>query len=189
MGTQVGDVSSSLYSIGTDFRLVPNVYGHSSGLAEFVITPAGGVSATPRYLSNRNIAVNRLTFAHNGATLGTFYFPGGQQHLYFHTDACLVDATPPPCPALTAVQAGATVQVSWTAVSDPESTVIRYVLYRDGLPLAETDADVLSYTDGFDASAPNVYQVRALNGAFVESASCPTAALSLLIFRDGFEGP
>lgn len=78
-------------------------------------------------------------------------------------------------------------QTSWSSVADAESGVIRYLLYRDGTPLAETDADVLAYVDGFDAGAPNVYQVRALNGAFVESASCATVALTPLIFRDGFE--
>lgn len=84
---------------------------------------------------------------------------------------------------------GGAVQASWNTVSDPESSVIRYLLYRDGDPLAEFDADVLSYADsGYEIGGPNSYQVRALNGAFVESAACPAQSVDVIsIFSNGFE--
>jgi hypothetical protein len=187
ISTGLGDNNSRLYAAGDDFRLIANFYGNHAGLHEITLTPAGATIGAPRFLSNRSSGIGAVATAFNGVTLGTHYFPSNLSHLYFHTDACLVDPSPPPCPALTTSFAAGAVQAGWSAVSDPESGVIRYVLYRDGLPLAETDADVLSFADGGYGLASS-YEVRALNGAFVESAGCAAQIANIdALFRDGFE--
>lgn len=187
ISTGFSDNNAKLYAVGDDFRLIANIYGNQAGMRESGLTPTGSPTGTPRFLSNRISGIGAVATAFNGATLGTFYFPSGLQHLYFHTDACLADATPPPCPALTTSFGNGAVQTSWSAVADPQSGILRYVLYRDGEPLAENDPDVLSYADGGFGLASS-YEVRALNGAFVESVGCAAQVADIdSVFRDGFE--
>ncbi|MCI0563351.1 MAG: fibronectin type III domain-containing protein, partial [Nitrososphaera sp.] len=90
----------------------------------------------------------------------------------------IVDDTPPSAPGSLSAQAvGQSVNLSWTASSDPESGVSSYRVYRDTVSgtaktlLATVSGTTLSYTDS--ATAPNTtyyYDVSAVNGKGLESA-------------------
>ena len=89
------------------------------------------------------------------------------------------DATAPPCPALTVGSFGNLVRLDWNPVTDPESGIFRFDVYRDGLPLARTLAATTQFDDaGYGIGATHSYQVRALNGAWNESDACPAVAYS-----------
>lgn len=189
VASQLSDLQARLYVAGANFRIVTNGGGFGSGLREVEVTPAGQLVGSPRFVSNRPSAVGSAAVASNGATQGLFYFPSDSAGLHFHTNACLADATPPPCPALAARVFDGAVEATWAPVADPESGVIRYHLYRDGTMLAELDADVAIHRDrGFERGASHVYSLRALNGAFRDSTGCPSLALDTdAIFADGYE--
>ncbi|HVF35205.1 MAG TPA: hypothetical protein VND91_07760 [Candidatus Saccharimonadia bacterium] len=183
------DTQARIYPVGASFRVLANGGGFGSGLREVDVTPLGVVLPGARFVSNRPSAIGPAAVAHNGATTGIFSFPSDTQHLHFHTEACLADASPPPCPVLTAQLANGEIQTSWGAVSDAESSVIRYHLYRDSEQLAEVDADQLAFTDrGWERGATHAYELRALNGAFRESAACAVVQVGTdAIFANGYE--
>jgi len=71
------------------------------------------------------------------------------------------------------------VQLTWGAVADSESGIWRYDVYRDGAMIAEQFPATTSHADGgFTPGTTHLYQVRAMNGAFQESESCPTVSFS-----------
>ncbi len=114
--------------------------------------------------------------AWNGVTLG--YVFGVDANMHFQTGACVTeDATPPPCPDLTVASFDQLVRLSWPAVSDPESGVFRYYVYRDGLPLGWTTATHFD-DPGYGIGATHLYEARALDGAWMESAGCPAVSFS-----------
>jgi fibronectin type 3 domain-containing protein len=82
------------------------------------------------------------------------------------------DSTPPGSSTLTASVTGQSVNLSWTAASDPESGVGRYRIYR-GIS-GGTGKTLLSETTGVthtDNGAPNTtyyYDLAAVNGAGIE---------------------
>lgn len=185
----LSDGTARLYAVGANFRVMSNGGGFGSGLREVDVTPLGEVLPGARFVSNRPSAIGPAAVAHNGATTGIFSFPSDTQHLHFHTNACLADSTPPPCPALAVQLANGEVQATWSAVSDAESSVIRYHLYRDGEQLAEVDADQLAFPDrGWERGVTHAYELRALNGAFRESAACAAVQIDTgAIFANGYE--
>ncbi|MDH3293603.1 MAG: S8 family serine peptidase, partial [Acidimicrobiia bacterium] len=80
------------------------------------------------------------------------------------------DSSGPPAPALTATTGGYPVDLTWGAVTDPESGILNYEIRRDTDPgtgeilLAEMDHSVLSYRDS--ATEPGttyVYRMLAVN--------------------------
>ncbi len=151
------------------------VHFHGSGaLREIQIAPDGTVLPGERFLANRGGVV---ATASNGTTLGLAW--SQLNRLYFETTACLDDPSPPPCPDLSATSANGDVQLSWDGVADPESGIWRYDLYRDGTMLAENFPTTTAFADrGFVVGATHVYELRAMNGAFRESAGCPALAFS-----------
>ncbi len=185
----LGDTQARLYAADSNFRVVSNGGGFGSGLREVEVTPAGQMVGNARFISNRPSAIGSAAVASNGATEGIFYVASDSPGLHFQTNACLADATPPPCPALTARIVDGAVEATWSAVADPESTVIRYHLYRDGTMLAELDANVAIHLDrGFERGGSHVYSLRALNGAFRDSVGCANVIVDTdMLFADGFE--
>jgi subtilisin family serine protease len=73
------------------------------------------------------------------------------------------DSTPPPAPTLSALPDGFTVDLVWVEASDPESGILSYRLWRDGLLLTEVDHATLSYRDRGDPNTTYSYEVSAVN--------------------------
>lgn len=190
LATGQRDLNAQLYSVGDRFRVVGNGFGSELALHEVELDDEGRPLTPRRPLAPRSSGIGPVALAHNGATTGWFYFPGGLQHLHLHTDACLADSTPPSCPPLRARSHSAAVELDWTAASDPESGILRYLLYRDGLRIGEFDADLSQGRDqGFNVEGHD-YQLRALNGSFMESVACPLLPVEpRRVFADGFEQP
>jgi len=89
------------------------------------------------------------------------------------------DTSPPTAP--TALQAKATgmstVQLTWSAASDPESGIASYVIYRDGNRVGQVDG--LSFTDGgLKPSSQYSYRVSAINGAKLEGPRSDPATVT-----------
>jgi fibronectin type 3 domain-containing protein len=80
------------------------------------------------------------------------------------------DATPPPTPSGVTASAVSTSQInlSWTAVEDPESGVTGYNVYRDGGFVAATANTTFADT-GLEPGTTYAYRVSAVNGAGLES--------------------
>ena len=94
---------------------------------------------------------------------------GPQSDPAFATTPPAIDQTPPPAPSdLTAVASGPTrVDLTWTAVDDPDSGVSAYRVYRDDVLLASTT------TTGFqditaEPETQYTYKVSAVNGDGIE---------------------
>jgi hypothetical protein len=158
---------------GDRFKLI-YASGDKDGLRELDVM-TNGTTGAGRLLTVRQGAAGA---AWNGAALGLVW----QQirEVYFETDACLADATPPSCPTPSASYDGAAVNLSWTPASDAESGLWRYLVFRDGHLLAERFADAAAYADGGAPPGLRTYEVRAMNGAWLESSGCATVALSTL---------
>ena len=83
----------------------------------------------------------------------------------------LPDNTPPTQPTgLTATSIGATsVDLAWTAASDPESGVASYNIYRDGAPVGSSTTTTFSDA-GLQVNVTYFYKVSAVNGDGLEGA-------------------
>lgn len=95
--------------------------------------------------------------------------------------ATLADDSPPDAPAaLTAEATSArSVELSWSAATDPESGISIYLVYRDGesSPLDSTTA--LTYTDGSVVPETDYsYRVSARNGEGLEGPTSASAAVT-----------
>jgi hypothetical protein len=111
--------------------------------------------------------------AHNGATAAVLY---AHDEMFFETTACLEDATAPTALVLSTSFDGSAVQVAWTAADDPESGILTYLVYRDGSILAELSGTTLAFADGgFTPGTTHGYEVRSVNGAFLETPSAPSS--------------
>ncbi len=155
----------SLRWTGDRFRLT-YVSGADATLRELDLSTSGAFLGESRMISNRG---GNAATVWNGATTGVLWFQLSE--LYFETTECLADATPPPCPDVSATHDASGVTLTWPAVADAESGIYRYLVYRDGNMVGETAA-----TSFLDASVrlseqPS-YRVTSLNGAFDESPSC-----------------
>lgn len=174
VGSPAADGSPLLYFAGGRFHLV-HAQGRVSGVREVEILAGGTVLAGERFWNHRG---GPVAAAHNGVTLGLAWSTNIGD-LLFETTECLSDATPPPCPALAATSAGNKVRLSWDPVSDAESGVWRYHLYRDGLPLNELYPATTTFDDGgYAVGSVHGYEVRAINRAWNESDACPALSFS-----------
>lgn len=172
VSTPYSEFNPSLYWDFDRFRLVYQE-GGVDGLWEMQILPDGTITGEPRMLSNRG---GQNAVAWNGATLGVLWVQ--LREMFFETTECLKDTTAPPCPNVTLSSNAQSVDLDWGPSGDPESGLHRYNIYRDGIMLAELASGTLSYNDyGFE-SGPSFYQVRALNGAYLESTGCPSLAFN-----------
>jgi hypothetical protein len=170
-----GDSQARLYWAGGTFHLVHS-YGFRPGLREIEIQPDGTVLPGERYWSNREGGVS---VAWNGAALGIGW--AQLRELFFETSACVEDATPPPCPTLSVSSLANEVRLSWSAVTDPDSAIWRYDVYRDSWLMSELLGTTLAWDDaGYRAGTTHTYEVRAMNGAFQESEGCPVLSFSTL---------
>jgi hypothetical protein len=168
-----GDLNPRLYWANGTFHLVHNL-GFSPGLREIEIQANGTVVPGERFWSNRE---GPAAVAWNGATLGIVW--AQLRELYFETSACVEDPSAPACPALAASSVDNQVHLAWPAVSDPQSGIWRYDLYRDGFLLAELFGTTLAFDDaGYVVGTTHAYQVRAMNGAFQESIGCASVSFS-----------
>jgi len=115
---------------------------------------------------------------------GNFYPSNGDMHyavLLFYDAVRSFDETPPAPPAGLAAtaQSESQIEISWSAASDPDSGILRYIVYRDGSAIAEPTGT--SFSDsGLSESTTFVYQVSAVNGAGMESAKSGTASATTL---------
>lgn len=155
---------------GDRFRL-DYLPGEIGTLREVDFSSAGATLGSPRTLSSRG-ATSSVVW--NGATSGVLFATLGE--LYFETTACLADATAPPCPSVTATHNASNVTLDWPAVTDPESSIWRYIVYRDGLLVGETSLNTFIDASVRSGETP-AYRVTAVNGAFKESQSCTTFTL------------
>ncbi|MCP4657193.1 MAG: hypothetical protein GY856_17430, partial [bacterium] len=168
------------------FRLV-HLSGYG-GLREIEILPDGTVLPDELLVSNHT---GTLHAASNGATTGLLF--SHRADMFFETLECVADTTPPTAPGLGGAFDGTSVALSWTPGTDAESGILTYYLYRDGMLLAELFGTTTSFDDGgFVADSSHSYELRALNGAYLESAPS-TLIIStetdpgVPIFSDGFE--
>ncbi len=77
------------------------------------------------------------------------------------------DPTPPSTPEFTAATAVscARIDLSWSEAQDPESGIILYRIFRDGLQI-DTSSQTSYYDTGLQESTSYVYSVLAVNGAY-----------------------
>ncbi|MFN7940370.1 MAG: fibronectin type III domain-containing protein [Thermoanaerobaculia bacterium] len=184
VSTDWDDRQPQLYWDTDRFRLV-HVEGLHGALREVALLPNGTLLPGERFLANRG---GRSAIAWNGVALALAWVPSNLQRLYVETSACLADPSRPPCPGPTATLDPDDARLDWGAVVDPESGIWRYDLYRDGAMLAEISPSHLSFVDrGAIGGATHSYELRALNGAFSESAGCSPVALAVPLFGDHFE--
>ena len=169
------DSNPALYWDVNRFKLVSSL---ESGMREIEILSDGTVTPNTRFLGSHE---GQPTVAWDGAALG---LARAHQHdVEFETDECLADATPPPCPTLTAAFHANRVALSWSAVTDAQSGLQSYNVYRNGLFLGDFTPQTLAYDDGgFVFGQSQVYEVRAFNRALGESTSC--AAITVPTFAN-----
>ena len=81
-----------------------------------------------------------------------------------------LDTSPPPRPGGLAatIISGARIDLSWSAVGDPESGVRFYNIYRDGRKVGSSNGTSFSDSDLDDATSYS-YEVTAVNGVGLES--------------------
>ncbi|HEX2062183.1 MAG TPA: putative Ig domain-containing protein, partial [Thermoanaerobaculia bacterium] len=167
VSTPFGDGGPAIYWDLDRFRVV---HWTVDGTREIAVQSDGTVLPGDRILHNRIAA---MSIAFNGTSLGMLF--NGLYDLTFQTSSCLADDTAPPCPSAIASFDGQRVRLTWPAVSDPQSGIGAYNVYRDGTLLAELRGDTLLFDDhGFVSGATHVYEVRAVNRALRESAGCTT---------------
>jgi hypothetical protein len=181
-GGALGDASAQLYWASGRFHVVntPEFGEAAIGIRDLEVNPDGTLPGISRFLANR--ASNSIEVAHNGATLGMAWRAAQTQDIHFETDACLVDATPPPCPNVSVASVNNNVRLTWPAIADPESGLWRHHVYRDAKLLAELPPAAALYDDsGYDTATTHAYQVRGFNRAFQESAACPVLNFSTAV--------
>lgn len=174
------DGPAQLHHANGRFHLVyPSDNENLAALRELDIdlVPGGAVIAGSRFLANRGSS--SVATAHDGATLALAWRAPSQHNIHIETDACLTDPSPPPCPAVTIASVSNQVRLNWAPVSDAESGIWRYHVYRDDRITAELPPSATQFDDsGYDTASMHGYSVRAMNRAFQESTSCPTLAFS-----------
>ncbi len=176
------DYRTVLYWAGDRFRLV--FQSGLGGIREIEVLPDGTVVPGERILANH---VGTLHVASNGVTAGLLHNHLGND-MFFETLECVADTTPPSAPVLSGAFHGGTVSLSWPPVTDPESGVLTYYVYRDGSLLAELFSTTTGFTDGgFGPDSVHTYEVRAMNGAYLESEPGTVVVSTTYLFRDGFE--
>jgi hypothetical protein len=152
------------------------------GVEEIAIDRDGVVQPGVRLWTNTGSPAAAAT---NGAATALAWAAG---ELHLMTDACLDDATPPPCPELAIASVGRKVRLTWTGGDDPESGHWRTLLLRGeaAVPgsergLAELFPETAQYVDGgFGAGTTHTYQALAMNRAFQLSDGCPLLSYSTL---------
>jgi hypothetical protein len=108
------------------------------------------------------------------------------------------DVTPPSTPKDLTVTGTSSSQInlSWKAAKDPQSGIDHYQVYRNGVPVAQPDST--SYADGgLNPSTMYAYQVSAMNGVGLESAtstsvsaitsSAPVGATVFIYLNQGYQ--
>ena len=106
-----------------------------------------------------------------------------QQNITGPNPLVTTDTTPPTAPgALSATALGQSVQLDWTAASDPETGIASHNVYRGTLPggsktlIGQAPGAQLSFLDDTTApSTPYYYEVTAVNGAALEGAASAEA--------------
>ncbi len=73
------------------------------------------------------------------------------------------DESPPPPPDFTAVADGFEVAIDWSPVTDPESGILTYQLWRDSVMITETNHTVTSFVDLPQSGTSFSYQMTATN--------------------------
>lgn len=167
VSTPYNDGPASIYWAGDRFRIVhANALG---GVRELAVQANGTVIGGQRVYHNRNFPMN---IAFNGVTLGMLF---SIDDLSLQTSACFDDVTAPPCPNLSTNFNGQRVRLTWPNVSDPDSGILGFNVYRDGAQLAELSATTTLFDDkGFVPGATHVYELRSINRAYLESSACTT---------------
>ncbi|MGE0354593.1 MAG: fibronectin type III domain-containing protein, partial [Gemmatimonadales bacterium] len=97
------------------------------------------------------------------------------------------DLTPPTAPTgLTATATGtSSIDLAWTAASDPETGIARYRIYRDGALVDSTGGTGFSDA-GLTPATAYTYEVSAVNGAGLEGPrSQPATATTLPVVTTG----
>ncbi|MBK7147116.1 MAG: hypothetical protein IPH76_18690 [Xanthomonadales bacterium] len=70
-------------------------------------------------------------------------------------------------------------RLDWAPITDAESGLWRFHVYRDGGLTAELPASATQFDDsGYDTAAVHSYELRAMNRAFQESSACALVAFS-----------
>ena len=95
-----------------------------------------------------------------------------------------LDITPPSIPQILAAEVinAAQINLSWQASIDPESAVLRYHIYRNGVEIGTSTS--LVFNDlGAEASIPYGYQVSAENTDGTESARGEVVSKSIMEIR------
>jgi fibronectin type 3 domain-containing protein len=102
------------------------------------------------------------------------------------TATTLTDQTPPPTPGgLSAIATSPTrIALQWDPVTDPESGIRTYRVYRDGA-LLDSSATATFADTGLTPGATHSYQVSAVNGAGLESALSDPATATTPSGQDG----
>jgi hypothetical protein len=70
-----------------------------------------------------------------------------------------------------------TIHLNWTASTDPESNVMSYYIYRDGIQIGRAFSPAFDDT-GLTELTSHTYEVTAVNGAYTESAKSVPASAS-----------
>lgn len=108
--------------------------------------------------------------------------------LALKSSACAFDTTPPACPTgLSATVSGRDVTLTWNAAVDVDFAVERQYVVRDGLELAALVPDASGWIDAEVSPGAYLYSVGAMNGGYLDAASCPSLAVNVPLFTDGFE--
>lgn len=92
-----------------------------------------------------------------------------------------LDGSPPGTPqGVTAEATGArVVELAWNAASDPESGILRYLVYRDGEATPIDSTAATDYTDGtVEPETSYAYRIAARNGAGIEGAKSDAAQVT-----------
>jgi hypothetical protein len=90
------------------------------------------------------------------------------------------DATAPTRPTnlVATASSDSSIELGWSQASDPDSGIVGYNIYRDGISIGSTFGLELAFTDSnIDEATAYTYEVSAVNGAGLEgSRSAPAVA-------------
>jgi hypothetical protein len=122
---------------------------------------------------------------HDGTFRGAYASEGGNTGwlLKLERKPMILDNTPPTTPQNTIATATSesSIAITWQASGDPESGISNYKIYRDGVHIGQSA--LTSFTDtGLSEATTYLYQVSAVNGAWLESGK--SAIVSATTFDD-----
>ena len=174
----IGQFAGSLADLGDDIRLIRS---RGEGTPDILVEHVDYLPQTPwpDLPSEINVSINRIdetAFANDPVNWTVSIVDGTPG-----ADNLTVDTTPPNAPTdVTAVVlAIPSVQLDWTAATDPETEVVAYRVFRDGLPIGES-----STTSFVDEAAPGPatyeYTITAINAQGLESASSEVTSLTIM---------